>query len=84
MKVAGLSSQSAAAADVDLRGLAEQLGFHLETLARLVREHVDKTEPGVVPGPCMFRAGIAQPDNEAQAFHRNSNRPLRPRGAQRG
>src|SRR3546814_3364690 len=44
---------------------------------------VDKTEPGVVPGPCVFRAGIAQPDDESKACHRNGSRTLRPRGAQR-
>src|SRR3546814_1663272 len=76
-----LEQPHAAPADVDLRRFAEQLGVDLETLAGFLRERVDKTEPGVVPGPCVFRAGIAQPDDESTAFHRNSSRTLRPRGA---
>src|SRR3546814_6205494 len=77
------SDLHAAPADVDLHRFAEQLGVDLETLAGFLRERVDKTEPGVVPGPCVFRAGIAQPDDESKAFHRNGSRTLRPRGAQR-
>src|SRR3546814_2853109 len=50
-----LEQPHAAPADVDLRRFAEQLGVDLETLAGFLRERVDKTEPGVVPGPCVFR-----------------------------
>src|SRR5690606_39121016 len=78
-----LQQPDALAADGDLRGLAEQLGVDLETLAGFFRERVDKTEPGVVPGPRVFRAGVAQPDDESKAFHRNGNRTLRPDRAQR-
>ena len=34
-------------------------------VAGLVGERVHKTEPGVVPGPCVLGPGIPQPDDEA-------------------
>src|SRR5690606_22989681 len=58
------------AGDPQLRGFAEQLAVDPEVLALARGQGIDKTEPGVVPGPCMFRAGIAQPDDEADAVHR--------------
>src|SRR5690606_13482920 len=61
--------------DVDLRRLAEELGLDAEAYARPVGERVDEAEPGVVPGPRVFRPGVAQADDESQSFHRDVPAP---------
>src|SRR5688572_8606706 len=60
--------------DLDLGGFAEQLRFQPEAHAQSVGKRVHKPEPGVVPGPEVFVAGISQPDDEAQASHAGAPR----------
>src|SRR5690606_26247404 len=69
------------AGDPHPRGLAEQLRIDAEPLAFARGQGVDKTEPGVVPGPCVLGSGVAQPDDEADAVHRTGagRRPARGR-----
>src|SRR5690606_39899906 len=50
--------------------LAVQLAVDPEALALAFGQGVDKTEPGIVPGPCVLGAGIAQPDDESKTVHR--------------
>src|SRR5690606_24698681 len=61
-----LEQPEGGAADTGLRRLAEQPGIHLEAHPERVRQGVDKPEPGIVPGPVVLGAGVAQPHYQAQ------------------
>ena len=67
---AGLEQPQRVPGDLGFRDLAVQLRIEAPADIRLLREGVNKPEPGVVPGPVVFGTGISQPDNEAQASHR--------------
>src|SRR5690606_9881550 len=61
--------------DIDLRRLAEQPGLQAKTPAAPLAERVDEAEPGVVPGPRVFRPRVAEADDESQSFHRDGPGP---------
>src|SRR5690606_36638918 len=59
----------AAPGHLDLRGLAEQLALGPEARPGPLGQGVHETEPGVMPGPCMFGPRVAEADDEPQSFH---------------
>src|SRR5690606_34886036 len=68
-------------ANLHLGALAEQLGIQAERFAGPRRQGVHETEPGVVPGPRIFLAGVTQPDDETKFRHRAGAWPPRPQRA---
>src|SRR5690606_2948799 len=75
----GLEQPDLLAADVHPRGLAEQLRLQAEAHALPLGQGIDQAEAGVVPVERVFRAGIAQADDETNFRHRagNSRGPAR-------
>jgi hypothetical protein len=67
MKVAGLATTPSG--DLDLGGLAEQLAVHVPSRTGFFRQGLNEMKPGIVPGPGVFRSGVAQTDDQSQSCH---------------